>query len=41
MNGAVERLIRSVKQALAIVLQGQVLTQETLDTEQQATINTQ
>ena len=41
MNGAVERLIRSVKQALPIVLQGQVLTQETLDTEQQATINTQ
>ena len=41
MNGAVECLIRSVKQALPIVLQGQVLTQETLDTELQATINTQ
>ena len=32
MNGAVERLIRSVKQALPIALQGQVLTQETLTT---------
>ena len=32
MNGAVERPIRSVKQALPIALQGQALTQETLTT---------
>ena len=32
MNGAVERLIRSVKQSLTVVLHGQVLTQETLTT---------
>lgn len=32
MNGVVERLIRSVKQALAVVLHGQVLTQGVLTT---------
>ena len=32
MNGVVERLIRSVKQALTVVLHGQVLTQGALTT---------
>ena len=32
MNGVVERLIRSVKQALIVVLHGQVLTQGELTT---------
>lgn len=32
MNGAVERLIRSVKEVLPVVLQGQVVTQDTLIT---------
>lgn len=32
MNGAAERLIKSVKQALTVVLHGQILTQQTLVT---------